>query len=55
MRPREITTAGLDGEVVGCMRLQRMGDHACEFGMLAASPKRRGVGLGRELVRFAEQ
>ncbi|WP_432132611.1 GNAT family N-acetyltransferase [Streptomyces tendae] len=54
-RAGEITTAYMDGEVVACMRLQRMGDRACEFGMLAASPKRRGLGLGRELVRFAEQ
>ncbi|MEU4525780.1 GNAT family N-acetyltransferase [Amycolatopsis sp. NPDC024027] len=26
-----------------------------EFGMLAADPARRGLGLGRELVRFAER
>ncbi|NGO08270.1 GNAT family N-acetyltransferase [Streptomyces sp. HC44] len=51
----EITVARLDEELVGCVRIQQLTADICEFGMLAAAPKRRGTGIGRELVRFAEQ
>jgi GNAT superfamily N-acetyltransferase len=51
----EITVARLHEEVVGCVRIQQLAATVCEFGMLAAAPKRRGTGIGRELVRFAEQ
>ncbi|MFE7332419.1 GNAT family N-acetyltransferase [Streptomyces sp. NPDC057565] len=53
-RAGEITAAHLDGEIVGCVRIQQLDDRVCEFGMLAAAPKRRGIGIGRELVQFAE-
>ncbi|MFJ5212345.1 GNAT family N-acetyltransferase [Streptomyces nigra] len=55
VRSAEIVTARLDGDIVGCVRIQRLDERTCEFGMLAAAPKRRGMGIGRELVRFAEQ
>ncbi|MCZ4602649.1 GNAT family N-acetyltransferase [Streptomyces sp. Lzd4kr] len=55
VRSAEIVTARVDGDVVGCVRIQRLDERTGEFGMLAAAPKRRGTGIGRELVRFAEQ
>ncbi|MDQ0577076.1 GNAT family N-acetyltransferase [Agromyces albus] len=54
LRSGEITAAFLDGELVGCVRIHELSDRICEFGMLAAAPHRRGAGIGRELVRFAE-
>lgn len=53
-RSAEIVVARIDGDVVGCVRVQRLEQHLSEFGMLASAIKRRGVGIGRELVRFAE-
>ncbi|WP_225729246.1 MULTISPECIES: GNAT family N-acetyltransferase [unclassified Nocardia] len=43
------------GVLVGSVRIQRLGDGLGEFGMLVAAPDRRGTGIGRELVRFAER
>jgi GNAT superfamily N-acetyltransferase len=54
VRRGELCAARLDGELVGCIRMQRLDDSTSEFGMLAAAPKHRGIGIGRDLVRFAE-
>jgi GNAT superfamily N-acetyltransferase len=43
------------GQIVGCVRVQRLDEGTGEFGMLVADPAHRGVGVGRGLVRFAEQ
>ncbi|MFC9440461.1 GNAT family N-acetyltransferase [Nocardia sp. NPDC057030] len=43
------------GELVGSVRIQQLGDGLGEFGMLVAAPARRGSGIGRDLVRFAER
>ncbi|GAA1275590.1 GNAT family N-acetyltransferase [Planotetraspora silvatica] len=51
----EIAVARLNGEIVGSVRIQRLEGGVGEFGMLAADPRHRGVGIGRELVRFAER
>jgi GNAT superfamily N-acetyltransferase len=51
----EILLAGLDGAPVGCLRRQRLDERTGQFGMLAADPAHRGVGVGRALVRAAEQ
>lgn len=51
----EIAVARRDGQLVGCVRVQHLDEQTGEFGMLAADPDRRGIGIGRELVRFAEQ
>src|ERR1700742_2306221 len=51
----EIAIASQDDRLVGCVRVRRLDDDACELGMLAAVPSHRGIGIGRELVRFAEQ
>jgi ribosomal protein S18 acetylase RimI-like enzyme len=54
-RAGQIAVARLGGRVVGCIRVQRLDEGTGEFGMLAADPAHRGVGVGRELVRFAER
>jgi GNAT superfamily N-acetyltransferase len=45
---------GRDEPIVGCVRIQRLDDQLGEFGMLVADPARRGRGIGRDLVGFAE-
>ena len=50
----EIATARVEGHLVGCVRVQQVADDIGEFGMLAGDPARRGVGIGRDLVEFAE-
>ena len=54
-RARQIAVARVGDEVVGCIRVQRLDACTGEFGMLAADPAHRGLGVGRELVRFAER
>jgi ubiquinone/menaquinone biosynthesis C-methylase UbiE/GNAT superfamily N-acetyltransferase len=54
-RAGEIAVARVRGRIVGCVRVRRLDDRTGEFGMLAADPAYRGVGVGRELVRFAER
>jgi GNAT superfamily N-acetyltransferase len=54
-RAGEIAVARLRGQIVGCVRVQRLDEGTGEFGMLAADPAHRGVGIGRELIRFAER
>jgi GNAT superfamily N-acetyltransferase len=44
-----------DGAIVGCVRTVDVDDRVAEFGMMAASVERRGEGIGRALVRFAEE
>jgi len=51
----EIAVASVDGDLAGVVRIRRLEDATGEFGMLAADPARRGLGIGRELVRHAEQ
>ena len=50
----ELAVARLDGRLVGAVRIQRIDEDLGEFGMLVASPEHRGVGIGRDLVAFAE-
>ena len=51
----ELVAATRDGRLVGAVRIQRLDSGAGEFGMLVAAPDTRGIGVGRELVRFAER
>ncbi len=51
----EIAVARLSGRVVGCVRVQRLDDDTGELGMLVADPAHRGIGVGRELLLFAER
>jgi ribosomal protein S18 acetylase RimI-like enzyme len=55
IRRGEIAVARLDGRIVGSVRIQRLDGGLGEFGMLAADPAHRGVGIGRRLIRFAER
>ena len=55
VRRQELVTARADDVVVGAVRVQRLDDGLAEFGMLAADPERRGLGIGRALVSFAER
>jgi GNAT superfamily N-acetyltransferase len=54
-RAGQIAVARLRGRVVGCVRVRRLDAATGDFAMLAADPAHRGVGVGRELVRFAER
>ncbi|MBU2666036.1 GNAT family N-acetyltransferase [Actinoplanes bogorensis] len=48
--------AAFDGDrLVGTVRAVRLDRGTGEFGMLVADPDVRGQGVGRELVRFAEE
>jgi GNAT superfamily N-acetyltransferase len=54
-RDGQIAVARLDGQIVGSVRIQDLGDGLSEFGMLAAAEEYRGIGVGRALVQFAEE
>jgi GNAT superfamily N-acetyltransferase len=54
-RAGEIAVARVRDRIVGCVRVQRLDEGTGEFGMLVADPAHRGVGIGRELIRFAER
>jgi GNAT superfamily N-acetyltransferase len=51
----EIAVARMDGQIIGAVRIQQLDAGTGEFGMLVADPARRGEGIGRELVAFAEE
>ena len=55
IRAGEIAVARRSGVIVGCVRVQRLDEATGEFGMLTADPAHRGIGIGRELMRFAER
>ena len=54
-RAGELVAARRDGRLIGVLRLRRWDDESSEFGMLAADPAVRGEGVGRALIRYAEQ
>ncbi|RZS65941.1 acetyltransferase (GNAT) family protein [Agromyces ramosus] len=54
VRWEELAVARIDGRLVGVVRVRALDGGTAEFGMLAADPARRGVGIGRALVAFAE-
>lgn len=54
-RAGEIVVARAAGTIVGCVRVQRLSAGLSEFGMLAAAPEHHGTGIGRALVRHAEE
>ncbi|KAI0905674.1 hypothetical protein F4823DRAFT_126725 [Ustulina deusta] len=43
------------GTPIGCISMKQVSPTAGEFGMLAVDPPRRGGGVGRDLVVFAEE
>ena len=54
IRQQELATARIGGELAGAIRVHALDGGTAEFGMLAADPARRGIGVGRALVAFAE-
>ena len=55
VRAGEIAVRRDGPDIAGSVRIRQLGDDLGEFGMLVADPARRGAGIGRELVAFAEQ
>ncbi len=51
----QVVTARRGDRVVGAVRVHALDDDTAEFGMLAADPAQRGLGIGRALVAFAER
>jgi GNAT superfamily N-acetyltransferase len=51
---RQIGVARADDVIVGAIRIQQLDATTGECGMLVAHPARRGQGVGRDLIRFAE-
>lgn len=54
-RNGEIALAKSKGQIVGCIRVRQINKDTGEFGMLAVDDEYQGSGIGRELIRFAEQ
>ena len=46
--------ATLDGELVGCAYVRPLDESTADLGFVSVSPDRQGTGVGREIVRFAE-
>jgi GNAT superfamily N-acetyltransferase len=51
----QVAIGRVAGRLAGSVRIQALGAGVGELGLLAVAPGYRGTGLGRELVRFAEQ
>lgn len=54
-RAEQVVIAQSGGQVTGVLCLKQLDDETGEFGMLASDPALRGRGIGRDLVRFAEE
>jgi len=51
----EIAVAQSMGQIIGCVRIRRIDQETGEFGMLAVDDTYQGTGIGRQLIRYAEQ
>jgi ribosomal protein S18 acetylase RimI-like enzyme len=51
----QLAVARRHGTIIGTVRVQLLAPGLGQLGMLAADPGERGSGVGRELVRYAEQ
>ena len=54
VRTGQIAAASRDDALVGSIRIHDVAPGTAEFGILVSDPARRGTGIGRELVAFAE-
>jgi GNAT superfamily N-acetyltransferase len=50
----QFAVATVPGRIAGAVRVHEVSEDTGEFGMLAAAPEHRGIGVGRALVDFAE-
>jgi GNAT superfamily N-acetyltransferase len=55
IRAGELAIARRGAVPAGCVRVREVAPATSEFGMLVAAPQERGTGVGRALLRFAEQ
>lgn len=55
IKAEQIAVATVGGQLAGAIHVQALSDITGEFGMLAATPEHRGIGVGRALIDFAEQ
>ena len=53
-RNSRILLIEIDGALVGCSHLEKLGD-TCHFGMFSVRPMRQGGGLGTQLIAEAER
>jgi GNAT superfamily N-acetyltransferase len=51
----ELAEARVDGTLAGVARVMRLPTGEGEVGMLVVHPSRRGTGLGRDLIAYAEK
>ena len=54
-RAGQLAVARSGGHLIGCVCIQHLGGGISEFSMLAVAPSHRSMGVGRDLVTFAEQ
>lgn len=52
---KALLIAEFQNKVVGCVNINLLDEQTAEFGMLVADTNYRGLGIGRELVKAAEQ
>jgi GNAT superfamily N-acetyltransferase len=52
---RQLAVASVRGQIAGAVRVHAVSDVTGEFGLLAAAPEHRGIGIGSALVGFAEE
>lgn len=54
-RAGEMAVAAQRERLLGCVRIRKVDHNVGDFAMLAVAPSHRSIGIGRELVLFAEQ
>jgi ribosomal protein S18 acetylase RimI-like enzyme len=54
IRSGGMLAATVDGELVGCAYVTSLDESTADVGLISVSPDQQGAGVGREIVRFAE-
>jgi GNAT superfamily N-acetyltransferase len=55
IRSGGVLAAGFEGRLVGCAYLRPLDAHTADLGLISTAPDRWGNGIGRRLVRSAEE
>ena len=55
IRDGEMLVATVEGRMAGCAHVRRLDATIADLGLVSADPDQRGRGVGRELVRAAEE